>query len=73
MFEFLEKITTMVTITEDGKLKIKGDHISFTNLEEDEGTQETLKRHSKLLLIKCLLEYFVIDPDVHYVDYPDKE
>ena len=39
MFEFVVwKITTMLTITEDGKLKIKGDHISFKNLEEDGGT-----------------------------------
>ena len=51
----------------DDKLEIKGDRISFTNLEE------VLKRHSKLLLMKCLLEYFAIDPTVHYVDYPDKE
>ena len=42
MFEFLEKITTMVTITEDGKLKIKGVCISFKNLEEDGGTQKAL-------------------------------
>ena len=28
----------MVTITEDGKPEIKGDQISFTNLEEDGGT-----------------------------------
>ena len=28
---------------------------------------------AELLLIKCLLEYFAIDPTVHYVDYPDKE
>ena len=63
----------MVTITENGKLEIKGDHISFTNLEEDGGTPEALKRHSTSLLIKCLLEYFAIDPAVHYVDYPDEE
>ena len=34
----------MVTVGEDGKLQIKGDHISFLNLEEDEDTQEALKR-----------------------------
>ena len=39
-----QKRVIMVTITEDGKLELKGDHISFTNLEEDEGTQEALKR-----------------------------
>ena len=39
-----QKRVIMVTVGEDGKLQIKGDHISFLNLEEDADTQEALKR-----------------------------
>ena len=33
-----------VSVNDDGKLIIKGDHISFLNLEEDEATKEALKK-----------------------------
>ena len=39
-----QKRVILVTISEDGKIQMQGDHISFNNLEQDEATKEALKR-----------------------------
>ena len=63
-----QKRVIMVTITEDGKLELKGDHISFTNLEEDEGTQEALKKILTLINAKRMNIFTVNACKTQYED-----
>ena len=39
-----QKRVILVTISEDGNIRVQGDHISFNNLEQDDQTKEALKR-----------------------------